>query len=353
MVIDYLREKKLFLQNISIIKGNNRRNKQDAENDTKPIFLFSSCIDKNNGGDIKYNGGVVLYNLWVKLLRSHGYEAYIVTYDGKYQSWLPEHQPHISIENVKSWKNNGLNLKFITSWIKSETFLNLADEFYFHDCEPHYTFGFDYPILKKMLKTKIRAIGSETRMEQAYYRTLLNVDTKIIPPYCDLDYWFPNSNARISGLIGYTNENTHIISDIEKIENFCREKNYNLKFVRLSGDGQNYITSMQKCDIYIGLNSGKDKWGEEGLARTHMEAMYAGCVVIVYDVGGNREFIIDRWNGYLISIKDPVKIAEIICYLMDNPEIKEQTRKNSINFSTNAFSKERCWKDLKNFFELL
>jgi hypothetical protein len=35
-------------------------------------------------------------NYLVKLLRNHDYEAYIVTYDGGYEPWLIEHQPHIS-----------------------------------------------------------------------------------------------------------------------------------------------------------------------------------------------------------------------------------------------------------------
>src|SRR5574341_2330551 len=69
----------------------------------RPIVLISACKDAEFAGDNPYNGGTKLFNLWAKLIRQNGLEAYIVTYDGKYQSWLIDHQPHISLETMKQW----------------------------------------------------------------------------------------------------------------------------------------------------------------------------------------------------------------------------------------------------------
>ncbi len=50
-----------------------------------------------------------------------------------------------------------------------------------------------------------------------------------------------------------------------------------------------------------------------------LEMMAAGVPVIAYDSGGFKEQIVDGVTGFLVENKNPVKLAEKIACLLDNP----------------------------------
>ena len=71
----------------------------------------------------------------------HGVPAYVVTFDGEHAEWLEHHQPTISLETARAWKEAGLPLRFMTSWLGADAFIDLSDRLYFYDAESVYTFG--------------------------------------------------------------------------------------------------------------------------------------------------------------------------------------------------------------------
>lgn len=321
----------------------------------RPIILISACENKEQTGDFKYNGGIKFYNMCVKLLRSKGFLAYVVTYDGKYQSWMIDHQPHISLQVVREWKKAGKTLRFFTTWLAASAFNNLADKIYFHDAELAYSFGVHLPLLSEFIESDRIVLSTETRAEQSYYRALLHLDTHLIPPYLDPDYFFPNPSLRIKNRIGYVTEDLGTetqINKISKIKNALKKNNIKAEFILAKGMESEFNLQLQSCDFFIGLNPGKDKFHSEGLARMHLEAMGLGAVVLAFDVGGNREFIFDNVTGRLIEQGNLNKLIESLVYLIRNPSKKEELRKNALWVCTHLFTKERTWLELKHFLDL-
>lgn len=318
-----------------------------------PIILISACRDKQQGGEFyKYNGGGKLANLWVKLLRAHGYEAYMVTYSGGYQPWLIEHQPHISLDTVKHWKNERRHLKFVTGWLPSTAFINLADQLYFIDAEIAWTSGVHLPILRKLLRSKIRAIVTNSRTQQAWYMATFNRNVALIQDWSDEAYWYPKLDKREEGLVGYMLEGPDSDTEIKQIASYCQQKGVNLEFVQIAGDEGDVLEAMRRCDFYLGLNTGKDVLWGEGSPRSPQEAMHCGCVVIAYDVHGNREYLIDGYSGFLSPRKRPDLIADHLIQLAHNPALKEQVRATSTDLAARAFTSQAHWPLLRDFLEL-
>jgi glycosyltransferase involved in cell wall biosynthesis len=54
------------------------------------------------------------------------------------------------------------------------------------------------------------------------------------------------------------------------------------------------------------------------------ESMICGCIVIATDIQGNREYIRDGENGFLIPPKDQKIIAERINHCIEHPELKRK-----------------------------
>lgn len=74
-----------------------------------------------------------------------------------------------------------------------------------------------------------------------------------------------------------------------------------------------YLTS---SDIYVSTSI-----SDGGMAVSNLEAMACELPLIVTDVGDNRKWIKDGENGFIIPIKNPNKLAEMIIYLFENESI--------------------------------
>jgi glycosyltransferase involved in cell wall biosynthesis len=283
------------------------------------------------------------YNLWAKLLWKHGHEAYIVTYDGQYTPWMCDHQPVVSLEEAK---RRGAD-RYATSWVEAKAFIDIAPQVYLADWEPFYSFyALNGATVDLLNANKIKDVCVETRYEQAYWRAVYDIDAHIVPPFCDRRYWRPAPARIISGRLGYFQENDAEGDAARRIGDYL-----SLETMRMSGTEQEVIDKLQTCDIYLCLNPGKDKYHCEGLARTVLEAMCCGCVVVAYDVGGNREFLIDGYNGF-VGEHSVDAVAARVKWLMNSPEQKETLRSRSMDFALNAFTAERTWREMERFLEL-
>jgi glycosyltransferase involved in cell wall biosynthesis len=69
----------------------------------------------------------------------------------------------------------------------------------------------------------------------------------------------------------------------------------------------------------------------EGLSCTVIEALGAGCPVVVTDVGGNKEIITNGKEGYLIPITNQTALGEKILSLANNNELRKELVKNAMH----------------------
>jgi len=315
-----------------------------------PIILISSCRNAKVTGDGKYNGGVKVYNNWVKLLRNHDYQAFIVTWDGKYTNWLIEHQPHISIQDVKKLQKLGANLRFVTGWADSPAFLDLADRVYFFDCEIAHTIHSHIEMMRHLMNTNLEKIATNSRTQQAWYMATFKRKPMLIQNWADPTYWRPGE-GRVSNLVGHVyecGEDKQNQLFLEELRRSCPDHT----FIEIRGDEQDVLSALQKCDLYVGLNMGKDALWGEGCPRTQLEAMSVGAVTIAFDVNGNRENIIPGYTSYLVPRGEIYSMINKIKFLQKYPDIKEYVRRTMLNYIQTVFTAEHQWPVIKDFLDI-
>ncbi len=69
----------------------------------------------------------------------------------------------------------------------------------------------------------------------------------------------------------------------------------------------------------------------EGLSITLLEAMSHGLPVVVTEVGGNREVVVDGVTGYLVPPEDVPSFAEKVVYLLKNSNVRERMGERALD----------------------
>ena len=330
------------------------KNKSSTIKKEKPIIVFSVSQDKDNPGDSKYNGGIKLLNLWVKLLRHNNYEAYIATHNGRYVNWLIDHQPTISIGKLQKLKDKGMIIKYVTTWLKSDEFINIADEIYYFDAEIAFTKSGHRKTLESLLaQHRIRKIGTHSQLQVGWYLGMLNINPNYIKEWSDTEYWKSDLDKQNSHRVGYMIESSETETEIQEIKSICHNNGLDLEFIRISGDEKEIVKQMQSCSIFLGMNHGKDVLWGEGCPRSQQEAMHAGCVVIAFDVIGNRELIIEGVTGYLISGCRSDLMSKKVAQLINNHQRINEMRTNSMQYAKLALSPGNKLDQVMHFLDLL
>lgn len=90
---------------------------------------------------------------------------------------------------------------------------------------------------------------------------------------------------------------------------------------------------------------------QEGWGLICTEALAAGKPVIVSNVGGLRDQVIDGYNGFLVPPKDPRAIAEKILYLIENPHEAHRLGSNGRKLAVEKFNIERRAERLIKLYE--
>ena len=72
------------------------------------------------------------------------------------------------------------------------------------------------------------------------------------------------------------------------------------------------------CDIFLLCSD------SEGLSRSILEAMLAGLPVVVTDVGGNSELVVEKRTGFLVPRNDPKATAARVEQLLRDPVLRQR-----------------------------
>jgi len=91
----------------------------------------------------------------------------------------------------------------------------------------------------------------------------------------------------------------------------------------------------------------------EGMPRTVLEAMAMGRPIITTDVPGCRETVIEGYNGFLISPRDPQSLAEAMERFIAHPELVTQMGNNSRKLAEEKFDVHRVNKQMMTAMGLI
>ncbi|NIA09571.1 MAG: glycosyltransferase [Nitrospiraceae bacterium] len=95
-------------------------------------------------------------------------------------------------------------------------------------------------------------------------------------------------------------------------------KHYTRNRVILTGHLNDVPVVLNCFDLFV-LPS-----GSEGLSNVVLEAMACGLPVIAYDVGGNKELIVNEKGGYLVDLNNRTGFSKAIESLMRDPVLRKQ-----------------------------
>lgn len=319
---------------------------------SKPLIFASYCIDANFQGNLKFCGGTKELNLLVKLLRQKGYEAYVVTYDGSYEPWLIEHQPHLSIAAYQDKLKSNNNVRCVTSLAGATAFIKPSQQIYFWDMELAFTEHHDFVALADLYQGKLKATGAISRTIQAWHMAHFQRPCTILPNLVDQSLWFPTADQRQPRRIGYMNEGSHTEAYLAIVRNAVQAKGLDLEFQQIQGIEADILAGMRSCEVFLTMNIGKDAlWGEGG-PLTPLEAMATGCIPIAFDIIGPREIIQSGFNGVIVSRCRPDLMAEALVNIYTVPGELDRLRSNALALMQACHTFEARWPAVQEFLNL-
>jgi phosphatidyl-myo-inositol alpha-mannosyltransferase len=77
----------------------------------------------------------------------------------------------------------------------------------------------------------------------------------------------------------------------------------------------------QTCDVFCAPNTGQESFG-----IVLLEAMAAGAPIVASDIPGYREVVSHDETGLLVERQNPGAIADAVCRLLGNPELRAAMR---------------------------
>ena len=89
----------------------------------------------------------------------------------------------------------------------------------------------------------------------------------------------------------------------------------------------------------------------EGLARVLPQALIAGKPVVSYDIDGAREVVIPGQTGFLLPPKSIQELADSMCQLAADPELRERLGSKGCELFSDRFRHERMSDQLRQLYE--
>jgi glycosyltransferase involved in cell wall biosynthesis len=319
----------------------------------KPIIFVSYATDESLNGSHRYCGGEKLLNNLVLMLRRRGYEAYMVSLDGKHADWLAEHAPFLSVENFKARKTAASDVRYVSSWVKARPFLKECPRFYFWDQELSASSRSHFPDLASLMAAgRIIRTAGVNRAVQAFHRCVFETEALTLRQLIDEAHWKPDPARRIRHRVGYFDEGDHGAEYVRRIGELTKAAGLSLEFIQLSGVEREIIVQMQQCGVFMALNIGKSHlWGEGG-PMSPQEAMACGTVPVCYDINGPWELIQQDYNGAIARETTPEAMAESLIWIYSAPGRLEEMSRRTLEIFLSSHSMEARWPEVTRFLDL-
>lgn len=319
---------------------------------SRPAIFVSYATDDLLRGSHQFCGGEKLLNNLVLLLRRHGYEAWMVSTDGKHAGWLAEHAPFLSVEEFRKKMSASRDYRCVTSWIPARAFLEHCPRFYFWDQELGVSARSHFPgLAREMARGRIVRTAGVNRVVQTWHMATFGGEPAVLRQLVDEKHWQPAADRRVPVRIGYFDEGDHTESYINAIRGMTRRAGLELEFHQLRGIEREIIEQMQTCGIFLALNIGKSPWGEGG-PMTPQEAMACGTVPVCFDLKGAWEFIQQGYNGVITSQIRPELMAEAVISINSQPGRLAEMSRRCVDITRSSHTMEARWDDVVKFLDL-
>jgi phosphatidyl-myo-inositol alpha-mannosyltransferase len=111
---------------------------------------------------------------------------------------------------------------------------------------------------------------------------------------------------------------------LEGYRRFARRHGWTSEDVMFAG----YVPSedlpryYQSCAVFCAPNTGQESFG-----IVLLEAMAAGAPIVASDIPGYRDVLSDGLQGLLVEPKNPGALADALCRLIGNPELRAHMRR--------------------------
>ena len=130
---------------------------------------------------------------------------------------------------------------------------------------------------------------------------------------------------------------------VDTIHSYIEKKHLESK-IKMVGriDHENMPFFWRNSDVAVNISD------FEGICLSNLEAMAEGCVPIITRTSA-KEYIVDEENGFLISIGNYKKMAEVIKKIADNKSLLEKMGYKAYETIRENCTKEReieVWKFL-------
>ncbi len=216
-------------------------------------------------------------------------------------------------------------LKYCNQPEKAKVILWGVDLSTFHEMEDH--------CREKREKTKITIISTRN------FRPVYNIDIIIesIPyvtaKYPDVKYVLKNSNPE----------------QVAKFQQIARSLNVTefVDFVCRYFEFHEFPEFLYGADIFISIPS------SDSSSTLLLEAMACGLPVIVSDIPANHEWIIDGWNGLIVPVRNPEKLADAILHLIENPDLMQLFGKRNAQIIRDRTDREKHMAYMEDLYKQL
>jgi len=319
----------------------------------RPEIFVSYATDETIRGSHRFCGGEKLLNNLVLLLRRHGYEAWMVSLDGKHSDWLIEHAPFLSVDEFRARRERATCSRCVTSWVTAKAFLKHCPAFYFWDQELGASSRSHFPTLaRRMAAGKIIKTAGVNRTVQAWHRAMFEVPALVLRQLIDEAHWQPDPARRVPCRVGYFDEGEHGAEFIRRIGEATREAGLELEFLQLAGVESEIVSQMQSCGTFLALNLGKSPlWGEGG-PMSPQEAMACGTVPLCFDINGPWELIQQHYNGIIVPDFTPDAMARELALIYGTPGRLETMSQRCMEMTESSHTMEARWPTVARFLDL-
>jgi glycosyltransferase involved in cell wall biosynthesis len=135
-------------------------------------------------------------------------------------------------------------------------------------------------------------------------------------------------------------------SDLRKLANSLNVTQY-VEFINKNIDYNELPILIYKSDIFLSVPS------SDSSSIALLEAMACGLPVIVSDIPANHEWITDGWNGFIVPVRNPEKLANSIIQLIEKPGLMQLFGERNAKIIRDRADREKHMLNMENLYQQL